>query len=102
MASSPLSSMESLRVRDIQPADSAWDVPLVDGLMVPSNVSRILGIPVSLFPTSDRLIWHDEKHGIFMVKYAYHLAFDTVESGRYAAIDGPWLKLWNSTFPLKV
>ncbi|KAK5837942.1 hypothetical protein PVK06_006669 [Gossypium arboreum] len=25
-----------------------------------------------------------------------------VESGLYAAIDGPWLKLWNSTFPLKV
>ncbi|MBA0614165.1 hypothetical protein Godav_014493 [Gossypium davidsonii] len=63
--------MESLRVRDIQPSDSAWYVPLVDGLMVPSNS-------------------------------AYRLAFDMVESGLYAAIDGPWLKLWNSTFPLKV
>lgn len=73
---------------------------IIDGLMVPSDISRILQIPVSLFHTRDRLIWHYEKHGIYTVKSAYRLGFNMfeIESTRYV-VDGPWLKLWNSTLP---
>ncbi|MBA0870405.1 hypothetical protein Goshw_011948 [Gossypium schwendimanii] len=69
--------------------------------MVPSDIIRTLQIPVSLFHTRDRLIWHYEKHGIYTVKSAYRLAFNMFESTRYVVVDGPWLKLWNSTLPPK-
>ncbi|KAK8276867.1 hypothetical protein V6Z11_D10G228500 [Gossypium hirsutum] len=102
VASSSLPGLESLRVTDLlQLIGSAWDVDIIDGLMVPSDIIRTLQIPVSLFHTRDRLIWHYEKHGIYTVKSAYRLAFNMFESTRYVVVDGPWLKLWNSTLPPK-
>ncbi|XP_016676167.1 uncharacterized protein [Gossypium hirsutum] len=103
VASSTLPGLESLRVTDLlQLIGSAWDVDLIDGLMVPSDIIRILQIPVSLFHTRDRLIWHYEKHGTYTVNSAYRLAFNMFESTRYLVVDGPWLKLWNSTLPPKL
>uniref|UniRef100_A0A803NW04 Reverse transcriptase domain-containing protein n=1 Tax=Cannabis sativa TaxID=3483 RepID=A0A803NW04_CANSA len=53
-----------------------WNISLLKAHFGDIDVDRILTIPLSFFPTQDRLIWHYTTTGIYTVKSGFHLASD--------------------------
>jgi hypothetical protein len=64
------------RVCDFISAEGgAWDVEKVAAHFVPLDVTDILWTPVGRAGTTDFPAWNFTKNGVFLVKTAYHLAF---------------------------
>lgn len=55
-------------------ASRQWKKGLLDSLFSQEEVSLIMGLPLSLRPMEDRVIWHHECNGRFSVHSAYHVA----------------------------
>ncbi|KAM1145610.1 hypothetical protein PS2_037343 [Malus domestica] len=87
-----------------------WNTSLVRHLFSEEEVDFIQRIPLSLRPSTHRLIWHCEKNGQFSVRNAYQLACKEVE-GSHSGADGSgsrnsdrvlWKKVWGACVPGKV
>ncbi|MBA0558215.1 hypothetical protein Golob_015243, partial [Gossypium lobatum] len=61
----PLSALEDMKAKDLLKIDDlSWDRDLLDGLLAPYDVSRILQVPVALVGAlADCLIWHYSSDG---------------------------------------
>lgn len=67
-----------MKAKDLLKIDGrSWDRDLLDGLLAPSDVSRILEVPVALVGAlTDCRIWHYSSNGQYLVKSACALAFN--------------------------
>ncbi|MBA0728303.1 hypothetical protein Golax_001209 [Gossypium laxum] len=75
---------------------------LVESILTPYDVSLMYKIPIRLQKGPDQLIWHWSSNGLYMVKSGQELAFDLYSNSDSFEVDGPWLRIWNGQFPLKI
>ncbi|OVA10294.1 Reverse transcriptase zinc-binding domain [Macleaya cordata] len=96
----PNTSPDSLlKVSDfIEPATRTWDRVKLNQHFDQSSIERIVKIPLSVSPSSDRRAWDLTRDGKFTTKSAYH--------GLRGIRDDPtskvWKKIWRTKIPYRV
>ncbi|KAL0406172.1 UNVERIFIED_CONTAM: hypothetical protein Slati_3931100, partial [Sesamum latifolium] len=100
----PVSHSE-IRVSElIDPTCNDWDSRKIE-LFWPVDSDLILRIPLSRLGTSDLLIWHYSRSGIFSARSAYHLACSLEHrpcSSSLQALDQLWwMRVWQAKIPNK-
>ncbi|XP_024155813.1 uncharacterized protein LOC112163786 [Rosa chinensis] len=108
----PLRSPTTLRYvhQLIDVANGCWNVPLLESLFPSEDVEVISSIPLSSRCPEDKLIWHYDSKGVFLVSSAYVVARDslilpvmaTSSSSPHQLIDTFWKKFWKCKVPGKV
>uniref|UniRef100_A0A803QS43 Reverse transcriptase zinc-binding domain-containing protein n=1 Tax=Cannabis sativa TaxID=3483 RepID=A0A803QS43_CANSA len=82
-----------------------WNLQLLKDNFSPLDVERILSIPLSFFPSEDRLVWHHATSGIYNVKSGYHLSATLDECDQAATSDlhsSWWKTFWHLSLPSKI
>ncbi|XP_030939770.1 uncharacterized protein LOC115964643 [Quercus lobata] len=85
-----------------------WDIELVRGLFLPQDAETILSIPISESIAKDRMVWVEDKKGIFTVRSVYRLAREIeVDGGNTGCSDstkmhGVWQGVWSMNLPNKI
>jgi hypothetical protein len=60
----------------INPINSTWDVDLLKAIFWPTDVYRILQIPITS-GREDVVAWHYNRNGLFSVRSAYHCQWES-------------------------
>ena len=78
-------------------------------LLHEADVEAILQIPLPRTQTGDRVAWHYEKNGCFLVKSAYRLAYNLKHRGQSSGSSCNsggdrtlWNNIWKASVPPKV
>ncbi|XP_058181170.1 uncharacterized protein LOC131299601 [Rhododendron vialii] len=88
-----------------------WNFALIKSLFSNLDVESILSIPISSQGIRDKGTWHYTSNGSFSVKYAYHLAMNSIflrysrergESSSGDALNPLWKSLWSVPIPNKI
>ncbi|KAM5583082.1 hypothetical protein ABKV19_003144, partial [Rosa sericea] len=108
----PLRSPTTLRYvhQLIDVVNGCWNVPLLESLFPSEDVEVISSIPLSTRCPEDKLIWHYDSKGVFLVSSAYVVARDslvlpvmaTSSFSPHQLIDSFWKKFWKCKVPAKV
>jgi hypothetical protein len=88
----------------INPINSTWDEDLLKAIFWPTDVYRILQIPICS-GRDDLVAWHYNRSGLFSVKSAYHCQWESkfgVRSNQVQANTASRSRLWKSLWKLKV
>lgn len=86
----------------------AWKADAVHCTFLPHEAQVTLGIPLSSFPTKDRLVWAITPNGAFFVRSAYHVAkklLDSQDEGQCLdnlAMKALWKLIWGLKCPSKI
>jgi hypothetical protein len=93
----------------IDPTTNTWDADLVNQTFWPIDARRILAIPLSAHMMEDFVSWHFTKTGIFSVRSAYFVEWESQFRHRVnCSDDGPmndhpmWAMIWKLRVPSKV
>jgi hypothetical protein len=92
-------------VSDLFHHQGSWNLDLLRELFPIDVVNKIRALPLSLNSYADRWIWGADKHGLFTVKSAYHVARSLILN---EDSDGPnpsaslWNGIWTAQVPSKV
>lgn len=68
---------------------TAWNSQLINEVFNLKTTKHILAIPLSLFPKEDKILWHYERHRIYIVKSGYKLAYLTATSTSSSGLGNP-------------
>lgn len=97
------------RVSDlIDPTTGHWDEQLVMKTFWHVDVQRILDIPLSLHEMRDFLAWNPTKTGVFMVRSAYKVEWESQFGTKLQQLAGPsfvanvWDSVWSLLCPAKI
>lgn len=108
MVSSSSCRVDSIsKVSDLVISDSkTWNEELIRQVFCPSDVEKILSIPLSISHSRDRKIWGFSSNGFFSVKSAYNLE---VEGARAAnteeaqpSNEAGLLRVWKNLWGLRI
>lgn len=83
----------------INPTTCAWNVDLLDQLLLPFERDRILSIPLSMRMPEDVLCWDLERNGQYSVRSAYRALFGDEWASDEVATSNPtllWRKVWQT------
>uniref|UniRef100_A0A5B7BF13 Reverse transcriptase zinc-binding domain-containing protein n=1 Tax=Davidia involucrata TaxID=16924 RepID=A0A5B7BF13_DAVIN len=110
--SPPVDGLHDLMVADLIDQDSmSWKEDRVRDLFIPFEAEEICAIPLSVHASSDKLIWHYSKNGVYSVKSGYHIAvhlsssFNAANKGEGSSMDlvnKAWKLLWSLCLPNKI
>uniref|UniRef100_A0A803QMZ3 Reverse transcriptase domain-containing protein n=1 Tax=Cannabis sativa TaxID=3483 RepID=A0A803QMZ3_CANSA len=78
-----------------------WNIQLLNEYFLPIDVDRVVTIPLSFFPSNDRLIWHHTTTGCYTVNSGFHLAEVRETSGSNNHTNW-WKMFWSLSLPSKV
>uniref|UniRef100_A0A803Q8E0 Reverse transcriptase domain-containing protein n=1 Tax=Cannabis sativa TaxID=3483 RepID=A0A803Q8E0_CANSA len=82
-----------------------WNISLLNQYFQSIDVDKIVTIPLSFFPSNDRLIWHHTTSGCYTVNSGFHLAENLAENQQTQASSSHstwWKTFWNLDLPSKV
>lgn len=68
------------RVSELLSPNGSWNVSVVQAMFKEDDVQIILGISCPRLGCSDRLVWHYEKEGIYLVKSGYNLTCNSINA----------------------
>ena len=94
----------------IDPVTGLWDEELIHANFWDIDAERILQIPLPRLDTSDFVAWHYNKNGMFSVKSAYHIEWESQYGGKLrneehvgsAYTNLVWKNLWSLKVPAKL
>ena len=97
-------STNTLVCEFINKATSEWNVDKLNSWFIPKDRDAILGIPLSLNSTYDKLIWAGNRSGKFTVKRAYMLALEekTHSTKADCSDESARRKIWKTIWLLKI
>ncbi|XP_021593063.1 uncharacterized protein LOC110600514 [Manihot esculenta] len=99
----PMFIDDAMHVSDLfVPGELRWDLEKVLNIFFMDDVRSILAIPLPLNPRPDKLIWHFEKRGFYMVKTAYYCALSMLGQHLRVGTSDLWKKVWALDVPPKV
>lgn len=84
-----------------------WKEEIIQNTFLPHEAETILGIPLSSFPTEDKLIWLAIANGMFSIRSAYRVAqklLDNENRGQIfdsTTMTGLWKSIWSLKCPCK-
>jgi hypothetical protein len=88
----------------INPINSTWDVDLLKAIFWPTDVYRILQIPITS-GREDVVAWHYNRNGLFSVRSAYHCQWESKfgpRCNRGQADTASRTKLWKNLWKLNL
>ncbi|XP_050217692.1 uncharacterized protein LOC126668545 [Mercurialis annua] len=87
-----------------------WDALKIKRLFIDEDTTAILSIPLLIYLSQDRVIWHHNKDGIYTVKSGYHLVINEKKErlqpnhnaswNHRVLVDWKWL--WEMKLPNKL
>ena len=92
----------------IDPMTKWWRVNLIWATFLPFEADTILKIPLSHNLPEDKIIWLGNSRGVFIIKSAYHIAHNLMDSNvrEECSIGDPCKpirrKLWHLNLPAKI
>ena len=92
----------------IDPMTKWWRVNLIRATFLPFEADTILKIPLSHNLPEDKIIWLGNSRGVFIIKSAYHIAHNLMDSNvrEECSIGDPCKpirrKLWHLNLPAKI
>ena len=92
----------------INPLTRWWNVDLIRASFISFEADTILKIPLSHTLPKDKIIWIKNRRGKFLVKSAYHIGHNMIESndrGESSSGDSCkplWKRLWRLNLPAKI
>lgn len=103
----------SLVAELIDPSTVTWRADVLNQFFLPCDVAAIQNIPLCTRSMTDFCLWQFEKKGLFSVKTAYRMLWETKRrgenllSGRATVSDQThdergWTSLWNTKVPSKI
>ncbi|XP_043812756.1 uncharacterized protein LOC110619075 [Manihot esculenta] len=99
----PMFIDDAIHVSDLfVPGELRWDLEKVLNIFSMDDVRSILAIPLPLNPRPDKLIWHFEKRGFYMVKTAYYCVLSMLGRHLRVGTSDLWKKVWALDVPPKV
>uniref|UniRef100_A0A803Q8I6 Reverse transcriptase domain-containing protein n=1 Tax=Cannabis sativa TaxID=3483 RepID=A0A803Q8I6_CANSA len=96
---------DSLTVSNFITNQREWNIPLLNQYFQSIDVDRIVTIPLSFFPSNDRLIWHHTITGCYTVNSGFHLAENLAENQETNGSNSRstwWRTFWSLNLPCKV
>ncbi|XP_058746446.1 uncharacterized protein LOC131619358 [Vicia villosa] len=92
--------VHDLFVKDLLlPNVKQWDVGKVNSLFDHVGAASILRVPLVEDVVEDRLVWHEEKNGVYSVKSGYRLWRGVQSRSTHYDMGGNWKSLWNISAP---
>uniref|UniRef100_A0A803P0J9 Reverse transcriptase domain-containing protein n=1 Tax=Cannabis sativa TaxID=3483 RepID=A0A803P0J9_CANSA len=82
-----------------------WNSQLLQAYFSVVDVERIMTLPLSFFPTLDRLIWHHHNSGQYTVKSGYHIAASMEDASNPSVSTTKsswWQFFWSLNLPPKL
>ncbi|KAM6558713.1 hypothetical protein CsatA_027952 [Cannabis sativa] len=82
-----------------------WNLDILKVYFGQLDIDRIVSIPLSFFPSADRLVWHHTTSGVYTVKSGYYLAanLDDQQNSTPSDLHSTWWKtFWHLSLPSKV
>lgn len=106
----PLDSFFPLKVADlIDPYTGAWDRDMISTFFWPVDHDRILATSVGAASVDDRLIWHFERDGRFLVRSCHRVVFNSLvnnagEGGTSSSGESEfnWKGIWSLPIPPRI
>lgn len=91
-----LPKSENLTVADLRMQGSpTWNVDLLQALLEPEDVTRVLQVPVFGCGEEDKLIWAFSPNGVYSVKSGYHVCREQIAPASHLTVEGNWKGLWS-------
>ncbi|KAG6626475.1 hypothetical protein CIPAW_15G051200 [Carya illinoinensis] len=89
----------------IDKTTNQWNYPLIEAIFDNTEVDFVKRIPLSPYPTSDRMLWKGTSTGIFTVKSAYYWKseMENQKQGQPSTAikeDLPWSSIWQLSVPM--
>uniref|UniRef100_A0A803P2K3 Reverse transcriptase domain-containing protein n=1 Tax=Cannabis sativa TaxID=3483 RepID=A0A803P2K3_CANSA len=96
---------DTLTVSNFITDQREWNIPLLNQFFNAIDVDKIVTIPLSFFPSQDRLIWHSTTTGCYTVNSGFHLAENLAanrDSHASTSHTNWWKTFWSLNLPSKV
>lgn len=103
-------SLNDMTVESMLDERGHWDTNTLQDLFMEADVQDIMAIPLSLRCPDDKVVWHYDKKGEFLVKVGtrLHAGSFTMSTHRnlIATVSNHfkpmWTRIWNAFIPLKI
>lgn len=87
---------ENLTVADLcMQGSPTWNVDLLQALLEPKDVNRVLQVPVFGCGEEDKLIWAFSPNGVYSVKSGYRVCREQIAPASHLTVEGNWKGLWS-------
>ncbi|KAL0456376.1 UNVERIFIED_CONTAM: hypothetical protein Slati_0976800 [Sesamum latifolium] len=91
----------------IDPRTKEWDKQIINNIFDPEDQELILKLPLGQESLPDSRCWHYTQSGIFLVKSAYTLVVEVLNTQSPStwfdqSLNACWKSIWKDKLPLKV
>jgi hypothetical protein len=78
-----------------------WDHAKINLLFSEPEANNILAVPLLDMNQEDRLIWNEERDGVYSIRSEYRKLMKDKKNGDWSWVKEPWAGIWKIQAPPK-